>query len=88
MEVVLNPSACLQHGGSSLVRVCQNFIADLSVGDRSVLLPQVQPQLTLMTKAQITLLTLGEEGENGCIREFVRLNINTDVIPVLLNNFY
>lgn len=47
----------MQQGGSRLVRVGQNLVADLGVGDRAVLLSQMEPQLALMTEVQVTFLT-------------------------------
>lgn len=44
-----------------MVRVRQNLVADLGVGDRAVLLSQMEPQLALMTEVQVTFLTLEEK---------------------------
>ena len=44
-----------------MVRVGQNLVADLGVGDRAVLLSRMEPQLALMTEVQVTFLTLEEK---------------------------
>lgn len=40
-----------------LVRVSQNLVSDLGVGNRSMFLSQVKPQLALVTKVQVAFLT-------------------------------
>lgn len=46
-------------------------ILDLGVGDRSMLLSEMQAQLALMTEVQVAFLTLKMEENNG------EININT-----------
>lgn len=55
------PSCCisslagLEHVG--LVGFTEHLVANLGVGDGTMLLPQVQPQLALVPEVQVTLLT-------------------------------
>jgi hypothetical protein len=60
------PSAGLQEG---LVALRQDLVAHFGVGDGPVLLPQVEPQLALVSEVEVTFLTLQSEGrrEGLCV---------------------
>lgn len=67
-----------------MVRVSQNLVADLGVGDRAVFLSQVKPQLALMTEVQVTFLTLEEKirAESEISTSFCSM----DVCSCIFNN--
>ncbi|KAG7243427.1 hypothetical protein INR49_011884 [Caranx melampygus] len=53
-------SAGLQDG---LIRLCQDLVADLGVGDRPVFLAQVKTQLALVAEVEVALLALWNKEE-------------------------
>lgn len=46
-----------------LVGVGQDFVADLGVGESTMLLSQVEAELALVAEVKVTFLTLSEERE-------------------------
>lgn len=57
----VSTSAGLQDG---LIRLRQDLVADLGVGDRPVLLAQVKTQLALVAEVEVALLALRGQGRD------------------------
>lgn len=69
-------SAGLQDG---LIRLCQDLVADLGVGDRPVFLAQVKTQLALVAEVEVALLALRNKEEISGVRQNNRVTTKTEV---------
>lgn len=73
----VSTSAGLQDG---LIRLRQDLVADLGVGDRPVLLAQVKTQLALVAEVEVALLALRDKEEIGRVRRQGHDGKRTDLL--------